>query len=125
MQELACHGELCGALKVLLATPAVNIVDEADAYFDPRVQQIYAWGRKVPLPDREVRCEIVSELLHVLETDEAVLQLLASLDVAERTEHVGRWGGMPDVRLVLGVPHVLLQALLLHVQLCVSCMQIT
>ena len=84
------------------AQPVVDIVDESDAYLDSRVQLIYAFGSKQPLPHCVVRSGVVSELLHALSSDASVRAILADPQVAEVAMSGRRWGAALDVRLVQG-----------------------
>ena len=66
------------------------------------MQLIYAYGSREALPERETRCEMASELLHQVASNAAVEALLADPRVAETQAHTGRWGAMPDLRLIQG-----------------------
>jgi hypothetical protein len=91
------------ALAAIHNFPSIDILDESDALLDSRVQLIYATGDKEPLPDCVIRCENVQELLHALDTDAGVAEVLSDLNVAEVVQQDGRWGGMRSIRLVQGV----------------------
>ena len=80
------------ALQRLHAQSTIEIIDETDAYLDPRVQLIYAYGSREALPERETRCEMASELLHQVASNAAVEALLADPRVAETQAHTGPLG---------------------------------
>ena len=108
MQECANLPAQFAALQRVHAQPAVDIVDESDAYLDSRVQLIYAFGAKEALPHCEVRCEVVAELLHALSCSAEAHAILADPQVAEVLRPSRRWGAGIDVRLVQGAHPLLL-----------------
>jgi Protein of unknown function (DUF3638) len=117
VQEVASDEALCGALQALQAQPTLDVIDEADAYLDCRVQLIYTTGEKQSLPDCGVRCEMMAEALRAFASDERVRQIAETAGILEVEAHAGRWGGMPDLRVVQGARLLCVRFCKLHEQL--------
>lgn len=90
-------------LEQLLATPTVDILDECDELLASKFQLVYAWGSQEHLPALLERVHVLQAVLQVLGGVLAVTSLLRDGAVAQVQHHGGRYGAMPEIRLLAGM----------------------
>jgi hypothetical protein len=109
MQEVFGNGADCPEfhmLKTLLSVSTFDILDECDELLSAIYQLVYAWGIEHDLPARTERVYVLQSVLQALCEDEAVQAILHKHpNVADVQHHSdrGRYGAIPEIRLMTGV----------------------
>lgn len=91
-------------LQKLLSLPTFEILDECDELLSPKFQLVYAWGSQQDLPAMTERVHILQAVVQALQDDLNVATLLNNGAAARVQVHRGHYGGMPEIRLLAGVP---------------------
>lgn len=86
----------------LLSLSTFDVLDECDELLACKFQLVYAWGSQDDLPALTERVHVLQAVLHILQDDERVRDILADDAVASVQHHPQRYGSMPEVRLLAG-----------------------
>lgn len=95
-------------LQKLLSVPTFEILDECDELLSSKFQLVYAWGSQKDLHAMAERVHVIQAVMQALQEDTNVAALLRNGAIAQVQRREGRYGSMPETRLLAGdatVPH--------------------